>query len=354
MKMAQVIISIIVPVYRIPERFLRKCIESLIFQTLHNIEIIIIEDGSPDNCGEICDEYAQKDCRIRVIHKENEGVSVARNIGIREAKGRYITFVDGDDWCDKRMCKMACDFADANNSDVVFCSARKASDLDNRIDLWNEKKKTLSEKEKGVLIENAVLPRTFADGVKIAAWGKVYRTDAVRGAFEYTPNVNYGQDNVFNLSVFQSALMFSYCPDACYCYQDQNPMQTMCRYNPNKYEDVEIVIANLKKNVNSTYLYDYEKKIRTRKVAMFLLNILPQQFFHKDNEDSFIVKYSKLRSLVKSGKLQNDLQGELVYDYFPLAQRITIWALKHKLWFLLVFVELKWKLQRFIGLWRKN
>ena len=352
--MSQAIISIIVPVYKIPEQFLRKCIESLMSQTLHKIEIILIEDGSPDNCGEICDEYAQKDYRIRVIHKENEGVSVARNIGIRDAKGRYITFVDGDDWCDERMCEMACDFADANNSDVVFCSARKASDLDKRIDLWGEEKKVLSEEEKNALVGAAILPRSFADGVKIAAWGKVYRMDAIRGFFEYTPDINYGQDNVFNLSVFQSALRFSYCPTACYCYQDQNPRQTMCRFNSKKYDEVNFLIENIRKKINVNFLQVKEQYIRTRKISMILMNVLPQQFFHPDNPDCFFLKYSKLRSFVKGLELQMDLHGEIVDGYFSFAPHMAIWAMKHKFWFLLFFVELRWSLQRRLGLWRKK
>ena len=354
MIMSQVLISVVVTVYKIPESFLRKCIESVRNQSLNNIEILIIDDGSPDNCGRICDEYAQKDSRIKLIHKKNEGVSVARNIGLQKANGKYITFVDGDDWCDERMCEKACEFAEKNNSDVVFCSARKASKQDNLISLWNEERKYLSEKEKKDLIESAILPKSWADGAKIAAWGKIYRTDAIRGSFEYTPNICYGQDNVFNLSVFQSSLILSYCPGACYYYQDRNPMQTMSRFNPQKYENVESVIVNLKEKIDSTFLYDCEKKIRTRKIAMFLLNVLPQQFFHKDNTDSFVEKYSKLRNLVKSSELQNDLHGDLVYAYFPLTQRITIWTLKHKWWFMLVIVELKWKLQRFAGLWRKD
>lgn len=349
--MLQTKISIIVPVYRIPERFLRKCIESLTAQTLHDIEVILIDDGSPDNCGLICDEYAQKDGRIRVIHKENEGVSVARNAGIQEAKGQYITFVDGDDWCDERMCEMSCAFADNNNSDVVFCSARKASNLDAKIDLWPEEKRMLSEKEKSALIDAAILPRTFADGVKIAAWGKVYRTGVIRGFFEYIPNVNYGQDNVFNLSVFQSALRFSYCPDACYCYQDQNPMQTMSRFNSQKYEDVNTVIANLRKIINSNS-DDISKRIQTRKIAMILMNVLPQQFFHPDNKDGFVTKYLKFRTFVKSDNLQNDLNITFDRNYFSLSQQVAVWALKYKLWFLFLLVEFKWMLQRSIGLWK--
>ena len=89
-------VSIIVPVYNV-EKYLDKCIESIVNQTYRNIEIILVDDGSPDKCPEICNEWAKKDDRIKVIHKENGGLSSARNAALEIAQGDYITFVDSDD-----------------------------------------------------------------------------------------------------------------------------------------------------------------------------------------------------------------------------------------------------------------
>ena len=106
------LISVIVPVYNV-EKYLNKCLDSIISQTYTNLEIILIDDGSTDNCGKICDEYASKDKRIKVIHKENAGVSSARNYGIQCATGDWIMFVDSDDWIEfdainsiRRECRM--------------------------------------------------------------------------------------------------------------------------------------------------------------------------------------------------------------------------------------------------------
>jgi len=96
------LISVIVPVYKV-EKYLCKCIDSIINQTYENLEIILVDDGSPDDCPRICDEYAKKDKRIKVIHKENGGVSSARNRGIEVATGDYIAFVDSDDWIESDM-----------------------------------------------------------------------------------------------------------------------------------------------------------------------------------------------------------------------------------------------------------
>lgn len=91
------LVTVIVPVYKV-EKYLRKCVDSILLQTYENIEIILVDDGSPDNCGAICDEYAQKDSRIKVIHKENGGLSDARNAAIDVCTGEYLTFIDSDDY----------------------------------------------------------------------------------------------------------------------------------------------------------------------------------------------------------------------------------------------------------------
>ena len=95
-------ISVIVPIYRV-EPYLRQCVKSILDQTYRDIEVLLIDDGSPDRCGEICDEYARKDNRVRVFHTENQGLSAARNLGLREAKGEFIGFVDSDDWIEPDM-----------------------------------------------------------------------------------------------------------------------------------------------------------------------------------------------------------------------------------------------------------
>ena len=96
------LISIIIPVYKV-ELYLKQCVESILIQTYLNIEVILVDDGSPDSCPQICDEYARKDYRIKVIHKSNGGLSDARNVGLNIAVGQYVVFVDSDDWIENTM-----------------------------------------------------------------------------------------------------------------------------------------------------------------------------------------------------------------------------------------------------------
>lgn len=117
-------VSIVVPVYKV-EEYIDRCLDSLLNQTLKDIEIILVDDGSPDNCPKICDEYAQKDARVRVVHKQNEGLGYARNSGMEVAVGEYIAFVDSDDFVDIRMFEELYDVARGNDSDVVYCNIYK-------------------------------------------------------------------------------------------------------------------------------------------------------------------------------------------------------------------------------------
>lgn len=114
-------ISIVIPVYKV-ESYLRQCVDSILEQTYQEIEILLVDDGSPDKCGEICDEYARIDNRIRVFHTENKGVSAARNLGLREAKGDYFGFVDPDDWIEPDMYEILLRRLEETGADISVCS----------------------------------------------------------------------------------------------------------------------------------------------------------------------------------------------------------------------------------------
>lgn len=125
--------SIIIPVYNV-ERYLNKCIESVINQTYKNFEIILVDDGSPDSCPQICDEWAKKDDRIVVVHKENGGSSSARNAGIKRAKGQYIGFIDSDDyWTESNFLEKIKDIVTENSVDVILFEYKEVDESGNII-----------------------------------------------------------------------------------------------------------------------------------------------------------------------------------------------------------------------------
>lgn len=119
-------ISIIVPVYKV-EKYLDRCINSILNQTFRDFELILVDDGSPDNCPQMCDRWQEKDSRIRVIHKANGGASSARNAGLKIAKGEYIAFVDSDDWVHPQMYQTLYNIAEKNHADMAVCGMRTFS-----------------------------------------------------------------------------------------------------------------------------------------------------------------------------------------------------------------------------------
>lgn len=118
--MGQPLISVIVPVYR-AEQYLHKCVDSILNQTYSNLEVILVDDGSPDHCGEICDEYATKDARVRTLHKQNGGAAEARNFGLDISRGEWIGFIDSDDYIDLRMYETLMTAARGYSADMVCC-----------------------------------------------------------------------------------------------------------------------------------------------------------------------------------------------------------------------------------------
>ncbi len=162
------LISVIVPIYNV-EKYIRKCIDSIINQTYINLEIILVDDGSPDNCGEICDEYAKKDNRIKVIHKQNGGLSSSRNAGLDIAKGEYISFIDSDDYVAENFIEKLYDVCIKNEADIAECDFLKFEN-----DVLNENNQEYScECYKPIEMQNKIFTK---ENVKtIVVWNKLYK-----------------------------------------------------------------------------------------------------------------------------------------------------------------------------------
>ncbi|MBO4675217.1 MAG: glycosyltransferase family 2 protein, partial [Elusimicrobiaceae bacterium] len=111
------LISVIISVYN-TEKYLCKCVDSVLTQTYQNLEVILVDDGSTDSCGRICDEYVSKDSRVQVIHQQNAGLSAVRNAGIKAAKGEYFSFIDSDDWVDARFIETLWNLAEEHRAPV--------------------------------------------------------------------------------------------------------------------------------------------------------------------------------------------------------------------------------------------
>ena len=165
------LISVIIPIYKV-EKYLKQCIESVINQTYTNLDIILVDDGSPDNCGLLCDEYEKKDSRIRVIHKQNGGLSDARNAGITIAQGEYIGFVDSDDYISQDMYEKLHSAIKKNNAQLAVCNFQYVNEDGTEIN-----KQSPVKNEKLSRIEALHKLNESMWWYYVTAWNKLYRKE---------------------------------------------------------------------------------------------------------------------------------------------------------------------------------
>lgn len=167
-------ISIIVPIYNV-EKYISKCIDSIINQTYRDLEIILVDDGSPDKCGIICDKYASFDKRIIVIHKQNGGLSSARNAGLDVATGSYVGFVDSDDWIESTMYEEMISMFDNDGVDLVECGINLISDRS--IKLYEAGKNEIISGHDALFMHLDLLKRGDQTMPRTAVWSKLFRKD---------------------------------------------------------------------------------------------------------------------------------------------------------------------------------
>jgi len=165
------LISVIVPIYNV-EKYLEKCINSIIEQTYQNIEIVLVDDGSSDNSGKICDEYASKDKRVKAMHKKNGGVSDARNFGVENANGKYIAFIDSDDYITNDYIEYLYRILKENNAEISCCNFEYVySDKENKeIESQQEKLYTYNQLE-------ALKDLLYQKNIDTSLWGKLIKKD---------------------------------------------------------------------------------------------------------------------------------------------------------------------------------
>lgn len=206
-------ISVIVPIYKV-EPYLRQCVDSILGQTFRDFELILVDDGSPDGCPAICDEYAKMDSRVKVIHKENGGLSSARNVGLDVAKGEYIAFVDSDDWIHLEYLEQLMNAIQSQNADMSVCNIIPSYPPD--YTGWKRKVSVL-EYEKLTQQQMADRLTEKANWFYVVAWNKLYR----RGIWDRLrfPEGFIHEDEAVIHRVIRSCQKIAVIPEPLYYYR---------------------------------------------------------------------------------------------------------------------------------------
>lgn len=218
-------ISVIVPIYKV-ESYLRQCVDSILNQTYKDLEIILVDDGSPDNCPQICDEYASLDSRIIVIHKKNGGLSDARNKALKVATGDYISFVDSDDWLESTMYERLLNRMRKDNCDLGMCARYVVTENTISIDSVSP--------ESFVKSKDEIMPLILRDIIGSQVWDKLYKKELWDGLF--FPVGRQYEDIATTYLAVEKCTRFCYLNEPLYYYR-MNDKGISLSERPNKIFD---------------------------------------------------------------------------------------------------------------------
>ncbi len=260
-------ISVIVPVYK-AEAFLEKCIRSILDQTFRDLELILVDDGSPDCSPALCDRFAEKDVRVHTIHQKNAGVAAARNRGLEVASGEYVTFVDSDDYIDLRMYESMMRNARQYNCDVVMCDCVKEFGSHNEIYThgirpgFYDRKQLEEEYFPHLLImPNVEYPATISN------WLCLFRN---RENLRYEVGIRYSEDLLFGSRMMYFARSFYYMKgEALYHYNCTNQFSATHTFVPNKWDDYKKLHRSICRDFGTCQGFDFSKQID--KVLLFFV-----------------------------------------------------------------------------------
>lgn len=301
-------ISVIIPVYNV-EKYLHRCVDSILNQSLQDFEIILVNDGSTDSCPEICDKYVQQDERIRVIHKQNARVAAARNDGIKVAQGEFISLIDSDDWIEPTMLEEMYSTATKFGCDFVMCDFTKkgkeveyivsqpiAEGFYNRERIEKELFKCL------IMFDNIEFPPTISN------WTCLFNREfLIDNVLYYDEDIHYCEDSIFGSKVMYNANRFYYLKGKYFYNYFYNPNSTTSKYNPKKWDSYLKINERLEDYFkNDNFDFSYQLKIN---MLYFTLNMMSEigrsneSFFEKRKYCKKVITNKRVRTIFKDFKM---------------------------------------------------
>ena len=305
------LISVIVPVYKV-EPYLSRCIDSILSQTFTDFELILVDDGSPDSCGKICDDYSQKDKRIKVIHKENGGLSSARNAGIdwafANSNSQWLTFIDSDDWIHPQYLELLFSTATSTNTDICVCEYTEATIFSSFEKLNNVTTQQTTPEELFV----------YHHIIATVAWGKLYK----KSCFEKIryPLGKIHEDEYTTYKILFEKSYVSYLNATLYFYYSNPDGITRIEWTPQKLDSIRALeeqINYFRKSGHKVALVNTERKL--------LWNILFQiEITEQSDEHAYLAQglKKKLRKHLKNFIADTNLSMDNGYDFYIKAYPI--------------------------------
>ncbi|PFP95341.1 hypothetical protein COK06_16645 [Bacillus cereus] len=321
-------ISIVVPVYAV-EKYIHECIESILNQTLVDLELILINDGSPDNCGEICDEYALKDERVKVIHKKNGGPGSARNFGIKVSTGEYVGFVDADDTVEINMYEEMYQLATKNHAEVVVCGFVEMNNFTGEIQQaiapLGENCSIVGEGIKKnlecLLSQNKILGYA-------SMCNKLYKRDyLIKEQLQVNEKIKIAEDLCFNLEVMSGIEKIHAINEPLYKYRRVSSQSIMNKKEGSFYLRLEArkeLLNTLKKINLSEDIYTKCLRYENSNTVAEYLNRIKDEV---NSVGKFRIKYTKIMRLIHERQFRDALSN-YSSEYFVWKARVIAMTFK--------------------------
>jgi glycosyltransferase involved in cell wall biosynthesis len=355
-------ISVIVPVYN-AEQYLKISVNSILNQTLRDIEVILIDDCSTDNSGKICDEFAAIDDRVTVIHNENEGAAAARNAGLLMATGEYIGFVDADDWIEQNMYEVMLKNATEFCSDAVFCNyVAELPSTSQKVDVNSGKQNIYSSQD----IKKKFLPYffgydynelsnyksycSFAD-YNSYIWLCIYKRDVIEKAQITFPSerVYFNEDNLFNLSFIYNANTITHVDGYFYHYRFNQSSFTKTfndKYLSNKINKYHYLSSFIKQNKLDA---NFQNRLKI-KICIETINII--NYYVNSNSQTFKNKYKNVKMIINSSLISEAFNDFEVKQLAFSQMKVYMYFAKKKAYLMLMMLSLVYGV--LLNLRRKN
>lgn len=301
-------VSVIVPVYN-TEKYLHRCIDSILAQTFTDFELLLIDDGSKDSSGAICDEYAVKDSRVRVFHKENGGVSSARNIGLDNAQGEWIAIFDSDDWVSERMLQKMYEAVLFNNAEIAYCDINMVFSQSQKV--WKAAQYNPSK----VILLNESIASVWTSLCNLLIKRELFEVNKLRCPVD----IHFAEDYHLATRLMFYANKISYVPEPFYCYNRMNEGSALHNFTSNHYDKERWVNKDVIEFFKNEDAYnDYAQPLNWR-----LLKSLQEFVLDKATYSNFLSSiYPDTHKYIFS------------CPYINVKIKIMMWALTHNLRFI--------------------
>lgn len=310
-------ISVIVPVYK-AEQYIHRCVDSLLAQTFQDFEVLLVDDGSPDRSGEICDEYAKKDSRVRVFHKENGGVSSARQCGMDNVRGEYMIHADPDDWVEPEMLEEMYGRMEKDNLDILIADYISY--------VQNNMRKYMCQKPEKCTGED-VLEEIIKGRLLGVLWNKMIRYSVCnKYNVHFVNSINYAEDVLFLSQLLTTNVVVGYVNRAYYYYDSTNTFSITRCYGRSTYVEQKKYIDFLAKILPSSRYGNSVKALMHRaKIRAFINMVLDKNEYYGNN-------VLTVSDILKS-------QCNVFYKLCLLMAWLNFWRLSQKMLYMLVLCK---------------